>query len=159
MTGLKKPRGFQEVEAPRFHDKLHMEMVRLSALRTGCLYPPGNISGTQFCRRLSQPQGQSAAGRIMSMENSNDTFGNRNHDLPPCNTVPQPTAPPRSPISKYNCLLSLCIKLTSRSKWPRVARRRSAVAHLFRLWVRNSLEAWMSVLRVVCCQVEDSATS
>jgi len=29
-------------------------------------YPLGNIPGTHFCQRLSQPQGQSAAGRIMS---------------------------------------------------------------------------------------------
>jgi hypothetical protein len=32
--------------------------------------PPGNIPGTHFCYRLSQPQGNSAAGRIMSMKNS-----------------------------------------------------------------------------------------
>ena len=30
------------------------------------LYSPGNIPGTHFCQRLSQPQGHSAAGRIMS---------------------------------------------------------------------------------------------
>jgi hypothetical protein len=28
---------------------------------------------------------------------SNDTIGNQNRDLPVCNTVPQPTAPPRVP--------------------------------------------------------------
>jgi hypothetical protein len=38
--------------------------------------PPGNIPGTHFCERLSQPQGNSAAGRIMSMKNSNDTIRN-----------------------------------------------------------------------------------
>jgi hypothetical protein len=30
--------------------------------------PPGNIPGTHFCWRLSQPQNHSAAGRIMSMK-------------------------------------------------------------------------------------------
>jgi len=50
-----------------------MKVVRLSALRTGRFYPPGNIPGTHFCERLSQPHGQSEAGRIMSMENSSDT--------------------------------------------------------------------------------------
>ena len=59
--------------------------------------PPGNIPGTHFCWRLNQPQGHSAAGRIMSMKNSNDTNGNRTSDLPTCSTVPQPTAPPRAP--------------------------------------------------------------
>ena len=72
-----------------------MKVVGLSDVRTGRLYSPGNIPGTHFCWSLSQPQGHSAAGRIMSMKNSNDTIGNRTRDLPACNTVPQPTA--RSP--------------------------------------------------------------
>jgi len=38
-------RGFQEVEAPKFPDIWHMRVVRLSALRTLCLYPPGIIPG------------------------------------------------------------------------------------------------------------------
>jgi len=32
------PWGFQEVEAPRFHDGQHMKVVRLSAVCTSCLY-------------------------------------------------------------------------------------------------------------------------
>jgi hypothetical protein len=59
-----------------------MKVVRLSALGTGRLYPPGNTPGTHFCWRLSRPQGHSATGRIMSMKNSNDTIGKRNRDLP-----------------------------------------------------------------------------
>jgi hypothetical protein len=43
-------RGFQETEAPRFHDNRHMKVVRLSALRTSRLYPPGNIPGSHFVR-------------------------------------------------------------------------------------------------------------
>ena len=39
ITGLDRPWGFQEEEAPRFQDNRHMKMVRLSALRTGRLYP------------------------------------------------------------------------------------------------------------------------
>jgi hypothetical protein len=39
-TGLDRPVGFQEVEAPEFLDNRHMKVVRLSALRTGSLYPP-----------------------------------------------------------------------------------------------------------------------
>jgi hypothetical protein len=39
-TGLDRPRGFQEVEAPRLRDNRHMKVVRLSDLRTGRLYPP-----------------------------------------------------------------------------------------------------------------------
>ena len=105
LQGRDKPRGFQETEVPRFHDNRHMKVVRLSALGTGRLYPPGNIPGTHFCWRLSQPQGHSAAGRIMSMKNSNDTIGNRTRDLPTCSAVPQPTAPP-----VYTCVC-ICIPL------------------------------------------------
>ena len=61
-------------------------------------FTPGSIPGTHFYRRLSHPQGHSAAGRIMSMKNSNDTIGNRTRDLPACSAVPQLTAPPRAPV-------------------------------------------------------------
>jgi hypothetical protein len=39
VTGLDRPWGFQEVEAPTFQDNRRMKVVRLSALRTGNLYP------------------------------------------------------------------------------------------------------------------------
>src|SRR5215470_10409421 len=86
-----RPLGFQEVEAPRFLDNRHMKVVRLSALRTGRLYAPGNIPATHFCSRLSRAQGHSATETIMSMKNSNDIIGNRPHGLPVCSAVPQPT--------------------------------------------------------------------
>jgi hypothetical protein len=41
--------GPKEVEAPRFLDSRHLKVVRLSALRTGRVYSPGNIPGTHFC--------------------------------------------------------------------------------------------------------------
>jgi hypothetical protein len=44
-----------------------MKVVRLSDLRTGRVYPPGNIPGTYFCQRLSRSQGYSATERIMSI--------------------------------------------------------------------------------------------
>ena len=72
-----------------------MKVVRLSALHTGRLYPPGNIPGTHLCYRPSRSQSHSAAGRIMSMKNSND-IGNRTRDPLTRSAVPQPTAPPRT---------------------------------------------------------------
>ena len=48
VCALDRPRGFQEVEVPRFQDNRHMKVVRLSDLRTGRLYPPGNIPDTHF---------------------------------------------------------------------------------------------------------------
>jgi hypothetical protein len=56
--------------------------------------PPGNIPGIHFYWRLSQPQGHSATGKIMSMIKSDDTIGNRTRDLPTCSAVLHPTAPP-----------------------------------------------------------------
>jgi len=49
-------------------------------------------------------------------------------------------------------------KLNCRSQWPRGLRRRSAAARLLSLWVRIPPGAWMSVVSVVCCQIEVSAT-
>jgi len=49
IIGLERPRGFQEDEAPRFQENHYMKVVRLSSLRTGRLYPLGNIPGTHFC--------------------------------------------------------------------------------------------------------------
>jgi len=46
---LYMPWGLQEVEVTRFQDNRHMKVVRLSALRTGHLYPSGNIPVTHFC--------------------------------------------------------------------------------------------------------------
>jgi hypothetical protein len=69
---------------------LTSKVVRLSALHTGRLYLQGNIPATHFCYRLSQPQGHSAAGRIMSMKNSSDTIGNRTRELPTFSAVLQP---------------------------------------------------------------------
>jgi len=38
-TGLDRPKGFQEIGAPRFHDNRHVKVVRLLGLRSGRLYP------------------------------------------------------------------------------------------------------------------------
>jgi hypothetical protein len=43
-AGLERPLRFQEVKAPRFLDSRHMKVVRLSAIRTGRVYPPRKYS-------------------------------------------------------------------------------------------------------------------
>jgi len=64
--------------------------------------------------RLSQPQGHSAIGRIMSMKNYNDTIGNRTCGFLACSVVPQPTAPRRTSslydVGKRNGNLKLAKK-------------------------------------------------
>jgi len=93
----------------------------------------------------------------MSINNSNDTIGNRTSDLRTCSAVPQPTAPPRAPhITKishnFNQQLNAQIYMLSytncRSQWPRGLRRRSAAARLLRSWDRIPPAAW----KFVCCE-------
>ena len=79
--------------------------------------PPGNIPGTHFCQRLSQPQCHSAAGRITSTKNSNDTIGNRTRNIPACNAVPQPShqVPPCQCIRPKTFLCNSPFKMNSAS--------------------------------------------
>jgi hypothetical protein len=70
-----------------------MKVARLSALRTGRLYPQ-EIFLVLISVRLSRPQSHSAAGGIMSMKNSIDTIVNRSRDLSVCSAVPQPLRAP-----------------------------------------------------------------
>ena len=86
------PRGFQAVEAPRFHDNRHMKVVRLSALRTGRLYPIRKYSWYLFLLE---------DGRIMSMKTSNNTNGNRSLNLSVCTAVPQPATSLCAPNNLY----------------------------------------------------------
>jgi hypothetical protein len=85
-------------------------MVRLSAIRTGRLYLPGNTPGNYFCSRLSQPQGHSATGWIVSMKNSMVTIRNRTRNLLAYSASSVPTAPPRGPFhtALYQILFSGC---------------------------------------------------
>ena len=78
-----------------------MKVRELSALRSGRFYSAGNIHGTTLCQRLSQHQGHSVAGRIMSMKNYNDTIGNRTRELLACSA----TAPTRAPSQNTKSLI------------------------------------------------------
>jgi hypothetical protein len=71
--------------------------VRLSALRDGRPLPPGRFLVLISVKRLSRPQGHRAAGKIRSIEKSNELIGNRIRDLPACSSVPQPTTLLRVP--------------------------------------------------------------
>jgi len=64
ITGLDRPWWFQEVEAPTTsEDNRHTKVVRLSVLRTGRLYPPGNIPGSHFCSESDSTPGALCRGK------------------------------------------------------------------------------------------------
>ena len=73
---LDRPRGFQEVEDPRFHHNRHMKVVRLSALSTGQLYPQEiflvliSVRGRVETWDTVRPEG------LHQWKNSSDTIGN-----------------------------------------------------------------------------------
>jgi len=54
------PERSRRLRLPRFPDNRNIKVVKLSVLRTGRLYPPGNIPGTRLCHRLSLFQGHNA---------------------------------------------------------------------------------------------------
>jgi len=57
ITGLLRPWGFLEVEAPRFQDIIHMKVVRLLALRTGNFYPIRKYSWYSFLLQAESTPG------------------------------------------------------------------------------------------------------
>jgi hypothetical protein len=82
---------------PHFLDCRLTHGGEVVSLKRGPLFTPRKIPGTHFCYRLTRPQGHSKAGRIRSIEKSNDLIGDRTRDLPACSIVSQPTALPRAP--------------------------------------------------------------
>jgi len=88
---MKRPLGILRIKDPRISINRLMKVLSMSALRTGCLFPQGDIPSTHYCKRLSRIQVHIAAGRITTMKNPNESIGNRTRDLPDCNKMSQPS--------------------------------------------------------------------
>jgi hypothetical protein len=100
-----------------------------------------------FLLEAESTPGHSEAGRISSIEKSNDLIGNRNRGLPACSIVPQPTALPSAPhkaraLSKYNRTISPCqteyfpaIKSTLSSRQQQGITSFRTVGWFVRVWV------------------------
>jgi hypothetical protein len=95
---------------------------RLSALRTGRLYPP-----RKYCRYSFLLH----AGRTMSMKNSNDTIGNRTRDLPACSQDNCATANPKVRLllckisrNSQRPLVIICMYVFSKETYPHTGRQR-----------------------------------
>ena len=76
-------------------------MARLSVLCFGCLYLPQDTPSTNFCYRLSQPQGHSVARRIKSLKNPNDPLRDWTHSLPYFSAVLWASVPLHTPFEYY----------------------------------------------------------
>jgi hypothetical protein len=141
-TGLEGPLGFLEVEAPEFLDNRHMKVVRLSAQRTGRLYPQEGFLVVISVRGWVDLRAVVWPGRIKSLKNSSDSIGNRTRDLPVCITVPQPTTPPRNWQGNTGVLFLCCGSSI-----------RLHPVELVSVFVRGfilTLLVWKSCLRVRC---------
>jgi hypothetical protein len=89
--------GCDTLSLPHFLDNRLTDGCEVVSSTRRPPFTPQESSWYSICWRLGRTQGHSEAGRIRSIEKSND-IGNRNLDLPGCSIVPQPTTLPRAPL-------------------------------------------------------------
>jgi hypothetical protein len=98
------PIGLSDVEDPTFsRQSVHRWRRGCQPYAPAALYPPPpqrQIPGIQFCYRLSQHRGHSAAGTIRSTDKLTDLIGIQTHNLPTCSMVPELATLRSAPKSK-----------------------------------------------------------
>jgi len=75
-----------------------MNVVRLSALRTGRIYPPPQEVSLVLVSVRDRVDPNDMVRPEELSKKLHDTIGNQTRGLSPCNAVSQPTAPPRALI-------------------------------------------------------------
>jgi hypothetical protein len=81
VTGLGGPQGCETSRLPHFLDNRLTDWSKIFSLTLRRAFTPGRFL-VLISVRCCQPQGHSAAGRIRSIEKSNDLIGNRSRDFP-----------------------------------------------------------------------------
>jgi hypothetical protein len=76
VTGFGGPEVCETSRLPHFLDNRLRDDGEVSLTRRQP-FTPRKIPGTDFCQRLSRPQGHSAAGRVRSIEKSNALSTNK----------------------------------------------------------------------------------
>jgi len=97
ITGLDRLLGLQEVENRKICRQSAREGGNVVSPTRRPPLPPRTYPWYSFMLEALSIPGHSAAGRIMSMKNTN-YIGNRACDFPAFSAVPQPDAPTRDPI-------------------------------------------------------------
>jgi hypothetical protein len=100
VTGREGPWGCEMSRLPHFLENRVTDDGEIVSLTRRPHFTPQEDFWYSILLGLSRPQGHCAAGRIRSIEKSND-IGNRTRDLPACSIVPQPTMLPRAPPPKW----------------------------------------------------------
>jgi hypothetical protein len=93
-------------QARRIPGRQGSQIPRQSAHEGGKVVSPTHRSPLHPDTHFYYSQGPCAAGRIMSMQNSNDVIKNRIRDLPSSSAVPQTTAQPNVQFYKHSYRLT-----------------------------------------------------